>query len=201
MGLFDGPKATRLPTGSNERALQELAPSLAREAGGLRSVANLFFNDLAGDQAGRRARVTGRAAASHRNIGPATSKAGVLDNAVRRGRGLSRVTQAAGQGFDTNQLRQRIAAAQFLRKRSGRGIAALKDATSNELTLAGANKGARDMASASRANIAGSALGLAAGAAFQGFQNRQPPGVEDFTESAFGVDVGAFSPPATERFA
>ena len=174
MALLGGPSATRIPTVASERTLSALTPQFGREASRLGEVANLFFKDLTTNQTGRKTRALAKTSGDFaQRSGPAaTSKAGVINQAGQRGRGLSRLASATSEGFDANQLRQRAKAAEFLRRRQSQGTGLLTESAGNELNVAVAQQGADQLAEGTRQNIIGTGLGAVARLGMGAFANR-----------------------------
>jgi hypothetical protein len=129
--------------------------------------------------------------------GPVTSNNQALDQAVARGRGLSRVLSSTADRFDSQLLRDRVASAEYLRGRRGRGIASLGQAAGLEAGVADTNIAARDARRGIRDNTLGTAVGLGAGFAIDRYRNRPPPDPVEVR----GIDIGAYDPELTRGLA
>jgi hypothetical protein len=189
--------AERRTAGPIEQQLLGLASD--RSDQGLSAAASLYFRDLAAGRGKQRRQAISTGASDFSQSmprGPVTSRSQGLDQAVARGRGLSRVLNSTADRFDSQLLRDRVASAEYLRNRRGRGISGLGQAAGLEAGVTDTNIAAREARSGIRDNTLGTAVGLGAGFLYDRYQNRRPPTPASDLDITRGIDLDAFAPPA-----
>jgi hypothetical protein len=163
--LFGSRPERRGPTGEETRFAGAL-DTVASEIPDLTAASQRLGDSLVAGRRGERADVLGAGSAdvaqALRGSSPVTN-AGALERALNRARGLSRITAARSQEFDTNLLRERVGFVRGQAQRRGRGLSGLG-------RVAGFAEGlARNQADLSRQlegqqqNILGTGIGIGAG--------------------------------------
>ena len=169
--IFGERPELRGPT-AEERSLGTNLPGLQRAGARLAGAEGLLHQDLISGRGARRRGATGRAAADvsqqFARAGPATNRAGAMDRALARGRGLSRVTAAAGNRFDMQLLRDRIATTRQLRSRQGEGFRSLLSSAGIQSDI----QEAIDARARARSGATANLVGTVAGAGLGAFLNR-----------------------------
>ena len=171
--LTGGKKPVRRgPTGAETRLISA-TDQLNSERGGLGNAVTQHAELLASGRRGERSDYLGEGAADvQQNIRGATTSAGALDNALRRGKGLSRVYAARNGQFDNQLLRERLSFTKAMAARRGRGLGALATAAGLSENLAGANQAKQISNQRVRAGTAGTLAGIGAGFAQNAFMHR-----------------------------
>lgn len=201
--LFGGEKPKLRAPSHFETRLSAHADALEPRRGQLSNAVNLFIDDLRAGREGRRREALGSAAAdvAQATSGPVTSATTALDRAVARGRGLSRVLRATSGEFDSQLLRDRIAAVQNARGRQSLGMGAIAQAAGIQDGVNQAIQARRDIVSGIRANTMGTLLGIGAGLGI----NRKEffGGRSQLAEADTGatVDLGGFDPSLSRSLA
>lgn len=164
MGLF-GSKPTKRAASSYELELGRNADSMGQAASRYGIGVNLQDRGLLAGKIGERSDILGTASAdaAQRFGAPVIGRNQALDNAVNRGKGLSRLLSATSNQFDSQLLRDRIASVGYGRARQGRGLSALTAAAGIQGQLDEAGRVRSQGEQGIRQNTLGTAAGIGAG--------------------------------------
>lgn len=167
MSLLGGKKPTRQAASSYELELGREATGLHRAAGRYGEVTDRANWDLAAGRGGARADALGATSAdvaiAAAQGGPATNANGVLDRAMMRGRGLSRLISAKSNEFDSQLLRDRAVAVGQGRQRQAMGLNMLSQSAKFDMGISNAMRGAKRIGDEAKSNTLGSIAGIGLG--------------------------------------
>jgi hypothetical protein len=170
--MLGGKKPQRRGPTGEEQALGSAVGRIDEQRSRLGGVANLYAHSLRAGKKSERSDFIGAGAADVAQAagaaGPVTSNNTALENALRRGKGLSRIVGARSNQFDSQLLRDRVAYAGAIASRRGTGLRALGGAANIAEGLAANQQNVDMQNAATKANTLGSLVGIGAGFARNG---------------------------------